>query len=97
MAKSPFNIQDQYLNQARKERVLVDIAMMSGEKMQGYIKAGATDLSVPMTDHAKVPGRIRGRGLLFAHGDSFDRALALAIVRLAGIRWAGSGSPQSRP
>ncbi|MEJ2491545.1 MAG: RNA chaperone Hfq [Desulfuromonadales bacterium] len=39
MAKSPFNIQDQYLNQARKERVLVDIAMMSGEKMQGYIKS----------------------------------------------------------
>ncbi len=39
MAKSPFNIQDQYLNQARKERVLVDIAMMSGEKMQGYVKS----------------------------------------------------------
>jgi len=39
MAKSPFNIQDQYLNQARKERVLVDIAMMSGEKLQGYIKS----------------------------------------------------------
>ena len=39
MAKSPFNIQDQYLNQARKERVLVDIAMMSGEKMQGHIKS----------------------------------------------------------
>lgn len=39
MAKSPFNIQDQYLNQARKERVLVDIAMMSGDKMQGHIKS----------------------------------------------------------
>ena len=39
MAKSPFNIQDQYLNQARKERVLVDIAMMSGDKLQGYIKS----------------------------------------------------------
>lgn len=39
MAKSPFNIQDQYLNQARKERVLVDISMMSGEKLQGYIKS----------------------------------------------------------
>ncbi len=39
MAKSPFNIQDQYLNQARKERVLVDIAMMSGEKMQGHVKS----------------------------------------------------------
>ena len=39
MAKSPFNIQDQYLNQARKERVLVDIAMMCGDKLQGYIKS----------------------------------------------------------
>ncbi|MDH3997605.1 MAG: RNA chaperone Hfq [Desulfuromonadales bacterium] len=39
MPKSPFNIQDQYLNQARKERVLVDIAMMSGEKLQGHIKS----------------------------------------------------------
>lgn len=39
MAKSPFNIQDQYLNQARKERVKVVITMMSGEKMEGYIKS----------------------------------------------------------
>ncbi|MGW8313766.1 MAG: RNA chaperone Hfq [Desulfuromonadales bacterium] len=39
MAKSPFNIQDQYLNQARKERVLVEISMMSGEKLRGYIKS----------------------------------------------------------
>jgi host factor-I protein len=39
MAKSPFNIQDQYLNQARKERVLVEISMMSGDKLQGYIKS----------------------------------------------------------
>ncbi len=39
MPKSPFNIQDQYLNQARKERILVDIAMMSGVKMQGHIKS----------------------------------------------------------
>ncbi len=39
MAKSPFNIQDQYLNQARKERVKVSITMMSGEKMEGYIKS----------------------------------------------------------
>jgi host factor-I protein len=39
MAKSPFNIQDQYLNQARKERILVKITMMSGEKLQGHIKS----------------------------------------------------------
>lgn len=39
MAKSPFNIQDQYLNQARKERVKVVVNMMSGEKLSGYIKS----------------------------------------------------------
>ncbi|HKL48054.1 MAG TPA: RNA chaperone Hfq [Desulfuromonadales bacterium] len=39
MPKTPFNIQDQFLNQARKERVHVSIAMMSGEKLEGYIKS----------------------------------------------------------
>lgn len=39
MAKSPFNIQDQYLNQARKERVKVTIVMMSGDQLEGYIKS----------------------------------------------------------
>ncbi|MDA3904142.1 MAG: RNA chaperone Hfq [Desulfuromusa sp.] len=39
MPKSPFNIQDQYLNQARKERVKVNLVMMTGEKLAGYIKS----------------------------------------------------------
>ncbi len=39
MPKSPFNIQDQYLNQARKERVKVTLVMMTGEKLEGYIKS----------------------------------------------------------
>ncbi|MSN27046.1 MAG: RNA chaperone Hfq [Geobacter sp.] len=39
MAKAPFNIQDQYLNQARKERVRVAILMMSGDKLEGHIKS----------------------------------------------------------
>ncbi len=39
MAKAPFNIQDQYLNQSRKERVKVVITMMSGDKLEGYIKS----------------------------------------------------------
>ena len=39
MSKTPFNIQDQFLNQARKERVSVAITMMSGEKLQGHIKS----------------------------------------------------------
>ncbi|PLX82041.1 MAG: RNA chaperone Hfq [Desulfuromonas sp.] len=39
MAKTPFNIQDQYLNQARKERVKVTVTMMSGDRLEGYIKS----------------------------------------------------------
>lgn len=39
MSKAPFNIQDQYLNQARKERVRVSVVMMSGDKMDGLIKS----------------------------------------------------------
>lgn len=39
MSKAPFNIQDQYLNQARKERVRVAVVMMSGEKLEGFIKS----------------------------------------------------------
>jgi host factor-I protein len=39
MAKAPFNIQDQYLNQARKERVLVAVIMMSGDRLEGLIKS----------------------------------------------------------
>lgn len=39
MAKAPFNIQDQYLNQARKERVQVVVTMMSGDKLEGQIKS----------------------------------------------------------
>ncbi|MDD2365912.1 MAG: RNA chaperone Hfq [Desulfuromonadaceae bacterium] len=39
MSKTPFNIQDQYLNQARKERVTVVVVMMSGDKIQGFIKS----------------------------------------------------------
>ncbi len=39
MSKSPFNIQDQYLNQARKERVRVAVSMMSGDKMEGFIRS----------------------------------------------------------
>jgi len=39
MPKTPFNIQDQFLNQARKERVRVSVVMMSGEKLEGFIKS----------------------------------------------------------
>ncbi len=39
MSKAPFNIQDQYLNQARKERVRVSVVMMSGDRLEGFIKS----------------------------------------------------------
>ena len=39
MSKTPFNIQDQYLNQARKEHVRVAVIMMSGDKLEGLIKS----------------------------------------------------------
>lgn len=39
MAKAPFNIQDQYLNQSRKERIQVVVRMMSGDTLEGYIKS----------------------------------------------------------
>lgn len=39
MAKAPFNIQDQYLNQSRKERIQVVVKMMSGDTLEGYIKS----------------------------------------------------------
>lgn len=39
MAKAPFNIQDQYLNQSRKERIQVAVKMMSGDTLTGYIKS----------------------------------------------------------
>ena len=39
MAKTPFNIQDQYLNQSRKERVRVTVKMMSGDTLEGHIKS----------------------------------------------------------
>lgn len=39
MPKSPFNIQDQFLNQARKEHVKVTLTMMSGDTFDGHIKS----------------------------------------------------------
>ncbi len=39
MPKTPFNIQDQYLNQSRKERVKLAVRMMSGDTIEGYLKS----------------------------------------------------------
>lgn len=39
MAKAVFNVQDQFLNQARREAVPLKIKMMSGEVLEGTIKS----------------------------------------------------------
>ncbi|AJE03497.1 RNA chaperone Hfq [Geobacter pickeringii] len=58
MAKAPFNIQDQYLNQSRKERVRVAVKLMSGEKLEGYIKS---------FDNFSVLMEIQGDILIYKH------------------------------
>ena len=53
MAKAPFNIQDQYLNQSRKERVRVVVQLMCGEKLEGFIKS-FDNFSVLMEVHGDI-------------------------------------------
>ena len=61
MAKAPFNIQDQYLNQSRKERVKVAVKLMSGERLEGYIKS---------FDNFSVLMEIQGDILIYKHAIS---------------------------
>lgn len=61
MAKAPFNIQDQYLNQSRKERIKVAVRLMSGEKLEGYIKS---------FDNFSVLMEIQGDMLIYKHSIS---------------------------
>jgi host factor-I protein len=61
MPKAPFNIQDQYLNQSRKERVKVIVQLMSGDKMQGYIKS---------FDNFSVLMEVEGDILIYKHAIS---------------------------
>ena len=58
MPKTPFNIQDQYLNQSRKERVRVVVQLMSGEKMEGFIKS---------FDNFSVLMEVQGDILIYKH------------------------------
>jgi host factor-I protein len=58
MPKTPFNIQDQYLNQSRKERVRVSVQLMSGEKMEGFIKS---------FDNFSVLMEVQGDILIYKH------------------------------
>ena len=61
MPKTPFNIQDQYLNQSRKERIRVVVQLMNGEKMQGYIKS---------FDNFSVLMEVQGDILIYKHAIS---------------------------
>lgn len=61
MAKAPFNIQDQYLNQSRKERIKVAVRLMSGEKLEGYIKS---------FDNFSVLMEMQGDMLIYKHAIS---------------------------
>ncbi len=39
MAKVVFNVQDQFLNQSRKERVPIRITLLNNDTMEGYVKS----------------------------------------------------------
>lgn len=39
MAKTHFNIQDQFLNQVRKARIEVEIVLISGENLKGHVRS----------------------------------------------------------
>ncbi len=58
MSKAPFNIQDQYLNQSRKEKIRVVVQLMSGAKMEGYIKS---------FDNFSVLMEVQGDILIYKH------------------------------
>jgi len=76
MPKSPFNIQDQYLNQARKERVKVTFVMMTGEKIEGFIKS---------FDSFCILAETEGDVLLYKHAVSTITAVD-GLFRLHGSR-----------
>lgn len=39
MPKTHFNIQDQFLNQVRKARIEVEVRLISGEPISGYVRS----------------------------------------------------------
>jgi len=58
MTKAPFNIQDQFLNQSRKERIKISVKLMSGEKLEGLVKS---------FDNFSVLMEIQGDILIYKH------------------------------
>lgn len=61
MTKAPFNIQDQFLNQSRKERVKISVKLISGEIIEGYIKS---------FDNFSVLLEVNGDLLIYKHAIS---------------------------
>jgi len=58
MTKAPFNIQDQFLNQSRKERIRIAVKLMSGEKLEGLVKS---------FDNFSVLMEVQGDILIYKH------------------------------
>jgi len=58
MTKAPFNIQDQFLNQSRKERIRISVKLMSGEKLEGLVKS---------FDNFSVLMEVQGDILIYKH------------------------------
>lgn len=61
MTKTPFNIQDQFLNQSRKERVKLTIKLLTGELIEGYIKS---------FDNFSILLEVQGDILIYKHAVS---------------------------
>lgn len=58
MTKAPFNIQDQFLNQSRKERIRITVKLMTGEKLEGLVKS---------FDNFSVLMEVQGDILIYKH------------------------------
>ena len=61
MTKTPFNIQDQFLNQSRKERVKISVRLISGEVIEGLIKS---------FDNFSILVEVQGDILIYKHAIS---------------------------
>ncbi|UCD86200.1 MAG: RNA chaperone Hfq [Deltaproteobacteria bacterium] len=61
MTKSQFNVQDQFLNQVRREKVKVIVELLSGEKVEG---------TVISFDNFSIIVEDKGYRLIYKHGIS---------------------------
>ena len=61
MTKSQFNVQDQFLNQVRREKVRIVVELLSGEKVEG---------TVTSFDNFSIIIEDKGYRLVYKHGIS---------------------------